>query len=698
MNRHIVPIFAFFLIGSLLGGVIGIFVGPMIVGAPAADAPPATPRDDAPDRESELVADRGDVIDRGPYRRDTRGPAATDDTNGTSPRRTTPGDTISNSPAPAPVDPIEYFLPDEPILKPTGDGTITGTIRTSQGAGVPNATVRAEVARAPDGTGPVDAPPRWGGELGEDDLRDYVRRAKERAATTWQATTDGSGRFVIEGLPTGREYRVRAWATGYRIETMTGQEAAEVMPDETDVVLTANPIGGVELNVRWADGRPLDAARVSWGGRQSAVWTPDNRVIQLDPGRYTMQAVDEPDELGRSDEVEVVVTDGSSERIDLVLNERAGIRGRLIFEDGAASGQLILRWVRIEGTPPKPEELASARQGVGFGRIGADLRYAIRDIDPGTYMIAAVRYAPQPTTVAHATVQVGKEGMVTQDLSVAAPSPDDFVLVWVADPNGLLLSNVRISAREEGANNRGGRGFNRSFGGGGSLVERTPEGAFRLYHPNGAERGDTVEVTADSSLYGEMKQTYTVGSAREVRMNFKPVGSLTVSVGGFSGYAEKSRLRVAVIAGTDIPSRGYRTESIGDDGTYTNASLAPGTYTVVLGYSTGSSWQPPRVMDQQQVEIVSGPNRCTVTIAPLYDLTVKLTEEQVDARQPFAVLQVANEDGSGARAAGWERIDRDELTVKFAGLAAGRYVVRVGRLEMPVSIPGPSTVIFTPRN
>ena len=122
-------------------------------------------------------------------------------------------------------------------------------------------------------------------------------------------------------------------------------------------------------------------------------------------------------------------------------NATSAVKGQIIQPPGEQRD-----WLNLEVVKTKPGKVPD-RYRPGFNQIRthveSDGTYVVRDLEPGTYYMCVS--SPGQTELATAFVEV-VDRMVEQNFEIEAPSSDDYVIVWIYDPEGELVANADISA------------------------------------------------------------------------------------------------------------------------------------------------------------------------------------------------------------------------------------------------------------
>jgi hypothetical protein len=370
------------LFALIAGGLVGF-----VIGRGAAPKPPST---DLPGRErAEELAEEARSPEPAPI------PAATAETLGE----------------------ILAALPKPRI--PTGSGSITGRILTTEGAPVSGVLVRATWTSSGRGGRRAGGPPR--DRSLEERVRLLHRSHHLDRATRREARTAADGTYRIEGLVDGA-YNVRAYSAGYQI--WTRGRAFGVSPG-AEVDFQARAIAGVTLEVLDPDGNLAREATITFtqetgfGGTTSSSerWSSANRTVYAQPGTWSVQAKSgDHGEMVSEPETVTLEAGGEPPTATLRLRGRPGIRGSIRFEDGIDDGQYFVTTVRVpRGVEAGPGLLLTAARSAGHSIWPEGGRFAITDLEPGLYVLGATRGGGEVATWCEVEVT---EGLVERDLVI----------------------------------------------------------------------------------------------------------------------------------------------------------------------------------------------------------------------------------------------------------------------------------------
>ncbi len=571
---------------------------------------------------------------------------------------------------------IEQIAARSPVPEfETGDGVITGTVKTM--AGEPIAGVRI-VARRRGLTGTS-----WSEEL---TLAEKIRRTIKQhhfgEQTTRETMSGSDGTFRLTGL-TDAGHRLSATADGYGISSRGN--TYDVRPGAT-VTYLATPVCQAEFDILMPDGTTASSAMLEIKGPRGTIkygWRP-GLTVTAPGGKCRIQATG-PDGICVSESVEVTyVTGAMPDKLTLRLRPRPGIHGTVTFADEVPSRGVTVALSPVHGSAePDPSILSRPFRSVRLhGHDGYD--YAMADVGPGTYLIG-VLIDREPVVTDTVVVT---DGPVERNLVVPAPDPSEVVYVRVLGPDGKPLEQVTLSTAY-----RSGR---RSRSGGGQSV-RMPDGRWRVRRQQDEDDEETDGdghhyLSARSRSLGLTEVEYVPGKDREITIRFEVPGTLEVTISGYAGSGYEGIVRVLL----QHPAEGRRTSGVGadvkmgNDGKTIIGPVVPGAYEIVLTAQQGD--RGTSEVARYPVVVAAGENQKTIGMPRLYTLTV--IAEGKYAKKRFGL----NSKESSLRV--WGKRPKDGKLV-FRALPAGTYSVQLendmsGGM-MTVRVPGQTTVRFEPK-
>ena len=572
--------------------------------------------------------------------------------------------TLIRPPVPGPSPESRRTTPEAAALATvTGDGVITGRIRTRRRAPLNGVTVVA----TPVSDDPVVAVP---------------------------ATRSGNdGSYLLEGLVEGR-YKVEAQRVGYRLDPVDARSAAAAPPGAI-IDFRADALLNVPVEVIGLDGQMVPTARIGWieldyRGRRPVdlLWTREIGSIELPSGHHEIRAFDSLDTAVASQPARVwVVQARETELIQFVLERRLGIRGR-VFADASEEPQDVqVHLVRWDGTDPPTRKQMIAGGQHREARRGNGYAYAFEDLDPGRFWLAATRFSDRAEV--EEFVELEAEPLEI-DLQLPVLDGADHVIVRVVGPDAELLTDVLLGQRCSAAGSStilGASAFLREDGSFAFLPDlaRSPCEARDASH--------FIEVL--STVYGRREVEYDPRSQETVVVEFDDLAWLTVRLEGADTPTEESLLSMHIES--IEPSASRHSESIRRaDGAFEFEPVEPGRYKIVVMLLSHVSWGGSSGSDllSHPIELTAGENLEYLTVPRFLDLTVVVPSARegtrIDLRQRSpGSLQINNRP-----------VDADDQ-VFFEAISEGRYTLMTNagyaEGEMELELTDDTVVRFEPR-
>jgi len=510
--------------------------------------------------------------------------------------------------------------------------------------------------------------------------------AREHAALlarTYETRSDATGSYRFERLPEGG-YRVGAYAEGYVVEVFDGGRNYA----ETDARLDflARPVVRLPLRLTLPEGgppakavvlaMPLDERDPS---ATSYTWSLQDSELRLTPGRYEINALGErvalsagePPSSLRSETKTVELAAGTAPaELVLVLRERLGIRGRVIFPKDGLTG--LLAWVRLLPLAPGAElDLALLADARTTSFVRGDDDYAFLDLEPGRYAVGVTCGASELR--AHAVVEV-LEGLLDQDFELPPVDRSLYLSVRVFDPQGAPVAepDFRFVHEWEGGNDTLG-----------THSLRGPDGQHLLAIPArylDDYRAGTAGLTFALSVAARgrgAKAVELVPGQSELTVHLAAPARLALDVPGGTAAPMAGRLSVE-LRRTDVAAgRRAASADVGMDGACTLEGLAPGDYLLTMRISDrrGPNTSELILLAAEELRLVSGENRASVSVPALYPVSVQSLAQHAGANAFIAPAEA----GRGLRR--WIGADNHELDAegraRFEYVPAGRYTVRI---------------------
>ena len=312
------------------------------------------------------------------------------------------------------------------IETPQGHGTITGHVRTKDGAPLEGAVVRGFTMHrswSRDRLGTVPSLPTV-----EASVRTFALDAKWNAAAMRETRTDKEGAYVLTDL-VDAPCELGAWAVGYEIRR-AGRDRESTLSGAT-VDFEANPVVTVPLTVLMPDGTPAVAANVDWslpkrGGGGGGWWTTDDPVVEMEPGTWSVVA--QVREQMRSKPV--TVTAGSTtDPVVLRLETRNAIEGTVRFDAADEDWVYAFLEARRRGAAAGEAARGERARPPDWTFRFADLD--ARDYDVSVALADVAPLGPSPSTSRGATATI--------TLAFPGSAPAHVLEARIFGPDGELL-------------------------------------------------------------------------------------------------------------------------------------------------------------------------------------------------------------------------------------------------------------------
>jgi protocatechuate 3,4-dioxygenase beta subunit len=257
--------------------------------------------------------------------------------------------------------------------------TISGVVKDTSGAPVPDVVVNAELRRG-------------AGALGGMSLD-----------ATGSDESDASGRFVLENVPIG-SLMIRAFSGEHAVSTATAELGS--CEDATPIELTMSGGGGLEGTAKDAEGKPVEGAKITLSHRAIGfVNTVSDsqgryRFDQLPPGGMRVQAM-----RGEQHTTTFVeIPEGERVQKDIVF--RAAGDGSIVGR--VTAGPTPLAGMAVQLLTPEGQGILGARRAV----TAQDGTYQVTGLPDGAYAVL-VGSVNQVTQAA-----VEKGSSVTVDIDI----------------------------------------------------------------------------------------------------------------------------------------------------------------------------------------------------------------------------------------------------------------------------------------
>jgi hypothetical protein len=355
------------------------------------------------------------------------------------------------------------------------------------------------------------------------------------------------------------------------------------------------------------------------------------------------------------------------------LEERPGIRGRVVFPEGERASDVGVRGLRL-GPEQQADPALLATGDPNDADVDEDGTFSLTDLVPGRWLVGVVR-GHRGGALDSQVVDVGK-GVSVVELRVPALRPEEYVAVRAFGPDGSLLTDPRFGT---------GYASESAMSSGSSVVIERPDGSHWVLHhpPNGTEPDAKNWIEVTSAGHGTLRHEYPAGRGGSVDLRFAVPARVEVEVTGLRGTRYEGRIQVSLEYPTTGRFGGGPAARPADDtGTFAVPSVQPGAFEVVLRLGSGRVSRSHDV-NRQPVQVAPGLNRVTVALPELHAVTIegavggawlrRISAEGV--RVHSAHLQA----GADGRAVG-------------DGLPAGEYEARSGSRRATFRLPGASVV------
>lgn len=545
--------------------------------------------------------------------------------------------------------------------KPKAVGVIKGRVVDKTGRGVGGALFKARRSNFSDPrflNRPGQVPDSV---LGPEDLIAMLRERIERdPSLEVTALSDTNGDFALNGLE-NLAYNIESYLPNHLLVGMEGHDAFNGRWPGDVVQLRALPLSRLEVEVRLPDGSVPATAELSTrrtNSNETWQWTPEDRVVPLQPGMWTLQARGGDMCMFRSKEQLVEVTEGGAPTsVILELAERPLIRGRLIFDGPPPSKQYtVIAW--SQNHDPATDNVWEATNTSDQARTFATTGFQFEDLEPGVYRLAVSDGGiERPPVLATVTLA---DKLVVQDLQVTASKSAEWV-VKVLDPTGAAVDDAA---------------FDTSFWmGNGNNWCRDLEGAWHGTVPRNVldePAGEPLQLTVRSGQWGHTALTLPRAAATaEVRM--QAPGFLKAQLSGDSSTSRQKLSASLQLLGASRDHDSWVGSSPADESnSVTFSPLQPGTYMLRLSMNSGG-WYGGQSVAERRLEIHSGENQASIAAPVLHMISVRMKNGGEAATGHMQLILPPDAKDAMPFSAG-AQIDKDGLA-KFENVPAGRYTL-----------------------
>lgn len=542
-----------------------------------------------------------------------------------------------------------------------GTGVITGTIVDVEGHAVAGVRLKALRANQFEPRNLERPGMVADGVLSPEELLQKHQAALLRDPSRESvASSNEKGEFRLEGLDKA-PYNLEAHLAGYELSPLEDGNALFGRWPGDAVAIRAIRMGGVMVNILLPDGNAPAVAELSCtrnDATSSFQWNAAENFIPLAAGHW--QLVARGGEMGelRSEKVTAVVgVSGSSAAVELKLEDRPHIRGKLIFESAPPDQSFsVLLWK--EDQDPATTNRWEATNWNEHARTLATQGFLFMDLAPGLYRLGVGSEEEEHPPVL-ATVTVGEHGVV-QDLQVrdAATGPEWEVVVL--DPEGKPIVDANIETSFWMGNNTAWR-----RGADGTQRGRIPK------HIRDGKSEERLFAWITTGAYGKTAVELPRSGGR-VETRMQPVGVLKVR---FLASSESQRKTLSaglqMHASDGQPHLWVGNQEAGTKGEASFAPLQPGTYSISLSVPTGG-WNGNQNVSSRVLQINSGENSLDLGMPLLFNFKVHLKSAASLKQSGHMRLQG---DGGGTEGVNYNAnapVGTDGMA-KFENVPAGRY-------------------------
>jgi|GEM_PF-4417707 protocatechuate 3,4-dioxygenase beta subunit len=582
----------------------------------------------------------------------------------------------------------EDEIPAAASVLPRGNGVITGRVLDVDGKPVSGVRLKARREGRFEPRN-LDRP----GMVRDEMLAPEEKMQKHQAALLRDpsmeslALSDAKGEFRLEGLD--REpYSISAQLAGFELTPLDDPSALSSRWPGDSVALRAVRLGGVVVQVVGPDGKaPLVAELICT--RNDATlnfqWTAAENYFPLAEGHWQLSARGgEVGELRSEKALTVVGTSGTSATVELKLEERPHVRGKLVFEGPVPEHSLnVLLW--NEKQDPATENRWNANTVQELARSLATQGFLFNDLEPGIYRLAVgagdMDEDEHPPVLA--TVTVAERGVV-QDLAVRDMASGPEWAIAVLNPDGLPVVDATIETTFWMGNNVGWR-----RGADGIQRGRVPK------HIRDGNADERLYAWISTGAFGKAAlELARTGGQSEVRL--QAPGSLKVR---FLSTSDSQRKTLsASLQFNPLPGQQLwvGNQEAGQKGEATFAPLQPGSYTLHLNVPTGG-WNGSQNVSSQTVQIHSGETTVDLGLPMLFGFNVHVQSATTGRRNGHVSLNADNPGPEGVNYNTNARLSA-EGHAKFENVPAGKYRLQIwdsGRtLNKHITVPTNGDVIL----
>ncbi|MCA8919661.1 MAG: hypothetical protein KDB68_10335 [Planctomycetes bacterium] len=580
-----------------------------------------------------------------------------------------------------PARTLQDFIDEAQIPEiPTGDSAFTGTVVSADGEPLAGIEITAS-SSYPESR-------RYTGLSPEERIRQEIRYSKWSEVSKRKGVSHEDGTWQINGVSKDVVYYVSADAPGWSIERKQKHMSRVKPPAQIEFV--ANPRVNLEVVLRLPDGSTPESGEVRYRSnvereRTSYYRREYSASLNLTPGRWSIDAT--AGELSEycSDTITLEVEAGKGvEPLTIQLRPAPGIQGLITLPSGFSTPEFTVYAQLGPDTGPPGDDLPDHR-GLLRGGVtyeGGSIRYRVSGVEDGLYRI----FLSDSGRILDWGNVVVSDGVAELDLRLPEPTPEDYIVVKVFDPEGKLLQGVDF-------------GLTARYENGSSSSSTRPvvkdDGSYWIRRTAGvSERPvEWYEVRISASGYGQKSVRYEATDTHVLEVHLAVPAVLNLTVPNLQDHPAKARLswRLTTFEGDSERPHVGRSDPrsrIPDEGPITLGPVEPGEYDLVVSLS-GYGYQALE-LKRRRITMVSGENELTESVPELYRLVVNV---ETDSKRPDFSIE-SSEGNLSIRSHDLQVVD-GKVTVEFLPAGTYRLVARDG--EMEVSVPSQSNVDYKPR-
>jgi hypothetical protein len=600
---------------------------------------------------------------------------------------------------------IENALRGAGGMPPTrGDGAVKGVVLDALGNPVPD----VEIVATTD-IWSLEEPPEGLDEEVDDTLEAQIRRLvwehRFREATRSTARTGPDGTYQLTGL-VAASYHVEPSLAGWRF-TAPGDGDWNATPGDTQD-FTAHPVVGVSVSVTLSDGTVPEDAHVWYGAtgsgeQHSYTWTKEAEPLELGVGLYSFSATAGAHGAYAANEVPVEVSDDGQAVVQLRLEARPGVMGKVEFSGAERPLSVGIAALYMDAGDADPAHLMSAGHSAW---VGDPFEFALLDLEKGAWLVGAV--LRNGTVLDTAMLEIG-DAPVEHTFHVGNVDVRDYVVVRPRSPDGSPVGELTFGIGYDA-------GEDLSFEGNLALAPEAdgtyrvpvavpggPEDSYNGWsrsgepEPGRAYSGVKYHITAQSPRFGTKRIEYDPLSKQPIDLEFSEPAFAVVTVSGYQSSSWRGRVEASLVpvgngtqwGGTNWLSDDQRRMT--PQGVARVGPVEPGTYKVTLMVLTQQNGYRP--VADTEVILGIGDTGVSMALPELHELVMVVDGEPLD-------LDLHRDPDLGETTDFLDEGVMEGRRTTFTALAPGRYRIRHygegSTGEMLVDVPAAGAVPFRP--